>query len=369
MSSSIRPPRQGLEKLAPYDAKVVDASVVLASNENPFNLPSELVARLSSNIDQFQFNRYPEPTCPRLRALIAEANGVDPENVLIGNGGDELLFLMMLAWGGPGRKLLDMPPTFTMYGIDARATGTDVVSIPRTETFDVDEQAVLDRVSEGDIDIVIVANPNNPTGNLTEQGFLADLLASTDALVCVDEAYFEFSRNTMRPYLERHKNLVILRTFSKAFSLAALRVGYVLAHPEVVRDLMRIRQPYSVNAFSQWAAQVVYRDRMIFESTISDIIRGRDLLYSSLSLMHDVEVFPSEANYVMFRVPNACLVWRDLLHQHSVLIRDLSSSPELFNCLRVTVGTEAENTAFLEALESVLQHQRATRHLGNSIKD
>lgn len=361
MRKQIRPPREGLERLVPYDAKEVQAEVVLASNENPRNMPAELMARLAERMKNFNFNRYPDPTAPRLRALIAEANGVDPDNVLVGNGGDELLFLMLLAWGGPGRTLLDMPPTFAMYGIDAEVTGTKVISIPRTDTFDVDQEAVLSRVAEGDVDIIIIANPNNPTGNLTDQSFLGDLLEATDALVCVDEAYFEFSRSTMRPYLDRHKNLVILRTFSKAFSLAALRVGYVLAHPDVIKHLMRVRQPYSVNAFSQWAAQIVYRERMVFEATIYELIEQRQHVYSSLSMMHDVEVFPSEANYIMFRVPNASAVWRDLLHQHSVLIRDLSRNDGLYDCLRVTIGTAQENERFLTALDSVMQHQRATR--------
>jgi len=368
LMNSYRPPRPELDDLVPYDAKDVRAEVMLASNENPANLPGEIVAKLQERLPEFRFNRYPDPTAPKLRKLIASANGLEPENVLIGNGGDELIFNLLLAWGGPGRKLLDMPPTFSMYGIDAASTGTEVVSIPRSADFSVNTEAVLARVAEGDIDIVIVANPNNPTGGLADESFLIDLLGASDAIVMVDEAYFEFSRHTMRPHMLRHPNLVILRTFSKAFSLAALRVGYLLGQPDVVRELMKVRQPYSVDSFSQWVAASVFRERMVFEQQISDIMRGRDRISHGLALIHGVEVFPSEANFVLFRVEHASALWRDLLHNHSVLVRDFSRTAGLEDCLRVTVGTAEENERFLKAVDEVLTSRRASAHFGEQAR-
>ncbi len=355
----IRATRPELDDLTPYDAKEVKADVILASNENPLNLPGEILSKLKSRIGEFPFNRYPDPTANGLRKLIAEANGLDPENVLVGNGGDELIFNLLLAWGGPGRKLLDMPPTFSMYGIDAQATGTEVVRIPRKADFSIDEEAVLARAAHDDIDIVIVANPNNPTGGLSNESFLIELLKTTNAIVMVDEAYFEFSRHTMRPHMTRYPNLILLRTFSKAFSLAAMRVGYLLAHPDVVCEFMKVRQPYSVDAFSQMVASTVYRERMVFEAGIRDIIRGRDVLLHGLSMLDGVDVFPSEANFVLFRVEHAAALWRDLLHNHSVLIRDFSRAPGLTDCLRVTVGTDKENERFLEAMADCLGHRKA----------
>jgi histidinol-phosphate aminotransferase len=347
----------------PYDAKEVKAEVVLASNENASNLPAEILSKLSKRLPDFKFNRYPDPTARELRGLIAEANGLDVENVLVGNGGDELIFDLLLAWGGPGRKLLDMPPTFSMYNIDAQVTGTEIVSMPRREDFSVDQESVFARVAEGDIDVVIVANPNNPTGGLTDETFLIELLGATDAVVMVDEAYFEFSRHTMRPHMTRHPNLVLLRTFSKAFSLAGLRVGYLLGQPEVVSELMKVRQPYSVDAFSQWVAGTVFRERMVFEQGIRDVVRGRDHVAHGLSMLDGVTVFPSEANFVLFRVEHAAGLWRDLLHNHSVLVRDFSRSAGLEDCLRVTIGTEEENRRFLDAMADCLSHRKANETL------
>ncbi len=177
--------------------------------------------------------------------MIAEANGLDRDCVLVGNGGDELLFDMALAWGGPGRKFLNMPPTFSVYQNNAELTNTEVVDIPRRADYTIDEEAVLSRVARGDIDYVIVTSPNNPTGDLADERFILRLLDATDALVLVDEAYFEFSRATVRPLLSTHENLAILRTFSKAFSLAGVRVGYILGDAEVVREFVKVRQPYS----------------------------------------------------------------------------------------------------------------------------
>lgn len=347
----LRPPRTELADLEPYEAKEPRVETNLSANENPLNLPHEVIATIASRLPEFAFNRYPDPMSGSLRAAIAEANGLEPVNVLVGNGGDELIFDLMLAWGGPGRTLLNFPPTFAMYGLDARVTGTTVVEVPRrAKDFSIDEKAVFARLGQGDIDIVMLSHPNNPTGNLHPETFLIELLDSTDALVLVDEAYFEFSRHTMRPHMARHKNLVILRTFSKAFSLAGLRVGYLLAHEDVVTELAKVRQPYSVDRFSQWVAGMVFRERVVFEGQIQEMLRQRDVVEHGLGQIPGVKVFGSEANFVLFRVDRAAAVWRDLLHSYGVLVRDLSREPGLEDCLRVSIGSPEDNKRFLDAM-------------------
>lgn len=363
----LRPARAELADLLPYDAKEPVVETNLSANENPLNLPHEVVATIMARMPEFAFNRYPDPMAGSLRTSIAEANGLDAANVLVGNGGDELIFNLMLAWGGPGRKLLNLPPTFAMYGLDARMTGTEIVEVPRrAKDFAVDEKAVFARLAEGDIDIVMVAHPNNPTGNLSPETFLIELLKATDALVLVDEAYFEFSRHTMRPHMARHPNLVILRTFSKAFSLAGLRVGYVLAHEDVVCELTKVRQPYSVDRFSQWVAGMVFRERVVFESQIQELLRQRDVVEHGLGQLPGVKVFRSEANFVLFRVDRAAAVWRDLLHSHGVLIRDLSREPGLEDCLRVSIGSMHDNRRFLEAMTELMEVRRESDMFGTT---
>ena len=363
----LRESRPELVSLVPYDAREVRAEVILASNENAFNLPSEILDKISNRISNVPFNRYPDPTAGELKKLIAEANGLEPTNVIIGNGGDALILDLLVAWGGPGRTLLDLPPTFSMYAIDAQLTGTDLVQIPRRSDFSVDGDAVLERLGRGDIDVVMISNPNNPTGALVPETLLIDILNATDALILVDEAYFEFSRHTMRPHLERHPNLVLLRTFSKAFSLAGLRVGYCLAQEDVITELMKVRQPYSVNTFSQMVAALVFRERVVFEQGVRDVMRGRDQIMHGLEMLNGVEVFPSEANFVLFRVAYASAMWRDLLHRHSVLVRDLTRTPGLEDCLRVTVGSEEEIRRFLDGVAEVLSARRTADIIGSSV--
>jgi histidinol-phosphate aminotransferase len=355
----VRPPRPELADLRPYTDAEIPAEVVLSANENPLGLPPEVVDRISRMLKAgCPLNRYPDPMASELRELIAEANGLDPANVLIGNGGDELVFDLLLAWGGPGRVLLDCPPTFVMYGIDARITGTERAVVQRTGDFDLDADAVMARLREG-VDLVFIANPNNPTGNVTSETVLIDILQTTDGLVLVDEAYFEFSRHTMRPHMDRHPNLVILRTFSKAFCLAGMRVGYLLGHEDVVRELTKVRQPYSVDRFSQQVAASVYRERAAFESGIREIVRQRGIVFDGLKSIPGVTPFPSEANFILFRTPHAHEVWQELLDRYSVLVRDFSGNPRIGDCLRVTVGTEAENARFLEALSEIRARRAA----------
>lgn len=342
--------------LVPYNPKYLPAQAMMSANENPADVPEEVRHDITRAMKSLLLNRYPDPLANELRQAIADANGLDRECVLMGNGGDELLFDIALAWGGHNRTFLNLPPTFSVYENNARITGTNIVNIARKEDFSIDEEAVLARVAEGDIDYIIIASPNNPTGLLADEAFLLKLLSSTDALVMVDEAYFEFSRTTMRPYLAQHKNLVLLRTFSKAFSLAGVRMGYILANHEIITQFIKVRQPYSVDAVSQTIALEVYKHRERFEPGIKRIIEQRGVMLRELAGIEGVQVFPSDSNYILFRVKgvDASDVWRQLYAQ-GILIRDFSDGPLTENCLRVSVESSEDNARFLEALRQIME--------------
>lgn len=351
--NSVRQSAPQLQGLVPYDPKYLPARAYLSANENPRDVETEIRQKIISAIRKVPLNRYPDPLANDLRDMIAEANGLDRDQVLLGNGGDELLFNIALAWGGPGRKFLNLPPTFSVYAANARLTGTEVVDVPRLADYSIDEEAVFARLGQGDIDYVIVASPNNPTGKLANEEFLVKLLNATDALVLVDEAYFEFSRTTMRPYLAMHKNLLILRTFSKAFSLAGVRMGYILGNAEVIREFLKVRQPYSVDAVSQAIAREVFSERQKFERGIMAIISERDRLLEELAKVPGVTVYPSDSNYILFKLEGADKVW-GALYARGILVRDFSHAPMLEDCLRVSIGTEEENNEFLAALREIV---------------
>lgn len=362
-----------LAGLAPYDPKYVPADAVMSANENPLDVGEDVRRDIERAIRKVSLNRYPDPLANELRDMIAEANGLERDWVLVGNGGDELLFDTALAWGGPGRTFLNLPPTFSVYAANARLTNTAVVDVPRggAPDFAIDEEAVLAAVGGegvaggafgagavgGPVDFTIIASPNNPTGLRASQEFMQRLLSATDALVVADEAYFEFSRMTSRPLLEANRNLVLLRTFSKAFSLAGVRLGYILAHPDVIEEYLKVRQPYSVDAVSQAIGRVVYESRAKFEPGIRSIIEERDRVTEALKVIPGVRPYPSDSNWVLFSVEDAAEAWEHL-YGRGILVRDFSNAPLLEGTLRVTIGTPGQNDAFLSALRDFCLRKR-----------
>ena len=290
--------------------------------------------------------------------MIAEREGLVPGQVLVGNGGDELIFDTFLAWGGPGRTFLNFPPTFSVYCADAQMTGTRVVDVARSDSFDVAIDAALEAISCEDPDLIVVTSPNNPTGNVIERGALERMLDATDALVLLDEAYIEFAERTSTELLAYHGNLAILRTFSKAYALAGVRLGYLLASEAVISEYLKVRQPYSVDRLSQAVGEETYRSSDIMERRVADIKHERARLFERLGTVPDIEVYPSEANYLLVRVPDAHRIWEGLYERHGVLVRDFSGSAGLEDCLRVTVGTQEEDNAFLDAFIDEIERSR-----------
>jgi histidinol-phosphate aminotransferase len=369
LMQSVTKSNDRLDGLVPYDPKYLPAKYYLSANENPHDLDTEIKTRALEAISGLDFNRYPDPLANDLRDIVADSLGLARSNVLFGNGGDELLFNTALAWGGPGRTFLNFPPTFSVYAANARLTGTDVVDIPRKreQGYAIDQKATLDYLRNGGkCDFTIVTSPNNPTGQLADDDFIEDLLNATDALVMVDEAYFEFSRHSVVSMLAKHRNLVILRTFSKAYSLAGVRLGYILAHPDVIDEYLKVRQPYSVDAVSQAIAKTAFESRDLILPVVDEIIAERGRVRDALSNMNGLYVYPSDSNWLLVEFQStfglneeskdlqpdsnkAQAAW-DFLYDKGILVRDFSKAAMLEGCLRITIGDPHENDALLDAL-------------------
>lgn len=344
-----------LDGLEPYDPKYLPADAILSANESPYDIDGQLREEISQALSKVAFNRYPDPLANELRDMIAQANGLNRGQVLVGNGGDELLFNVALAYGSQGRKMLNVPPTFSVYALNARLTNTEVVNVPRRDDLSLDEDAIINRVSRGDISYVVITSPNNPTGTAAPRAFVERLLDATDALVLLDEAYVEFAEASCVDLIASHKNLLILRTFSKAFSLAGIRLGYLLGNEDVINEFIKFRQPYSVDAVSQAIGKVVYSHRQEFDAKACELAQAAKDMVVRLGDMPGVErVFPTDANFVLFKVPQAGQVWQKLYDQ-GVIVRDFSRTLGTENCLRVTAGTAQENQMFFKALERALE--------------
>ena len=276
--------RTDLLDLEPYDPDMRPVEVMLSANENNYGLPASVRAELARRLADEPLNRYPEATSPRVRTLLARMWGVEPAGIVVGNGGDELIFNLLLAFGGPGRALVNCPPTFSAYELYARLTQTPVVDVPRRPDFSLDEPAVLAAAQCDEAAIVVLTSPNNPSGNLGRVNFVRALAQASDALIVVDEAYGEFCapEASCVPLVAEYPNVCVLRTLSKAYALAGARLGYVICGAQVADGLLAVRQPYSVSRLDQLAAEVVLEHRAEMQPAVEAIVAERSRLTAKL---------------------------------------------------------------------------------------
>lgn len=343
--------RDDFADLEPYDPGSSAQEVVLSANENPFGMPEGVRSEALEAVAGVAFERYPDPLADGLRDDIAAWHGVKRSQVVVGNGGDELIFDLLLAFGGPGRVLLDCPPTFGIYALYAKLTGTEVLSIARDPSDFTLDYAAVESAAEC-ADIVMITSPNNPTGNTVDPAWVASLAERARGIVVVDEAYVEFADEgaSCVELMRDHGNMVVLRTFSKAFALAGVRCGYLLASEGVVDGIGTVRQPYSVDAIGQAVARVVVANRVAYDGAIATIKAERARLERVLSAVGGVRVWPSQGNFVLVRMPRAHEAYARMRDEFSILTRDFSRNPLLKDCLRITVGTPQENDRAIAAL-------------------
>jgi histidinol-phosphate aminotransferase len=354
MTSGGAVPRPGLRDVEAYASPQLEVAARLNTNECPYPLPAGFAADLARSVADVPLNRYPDGSARRLREELADRAGHAPEGTWVANGSNEILTELLLAYGGPDRTAMTFEPTYLLHSRLAWITHTRHVSSPLSAPWSIGETEIA-TARDARPDVVFICSPNNPTGNAQAVDVvdrLADSLSGS--LVIVDEAYIEFGGKTAQDLLATRENVVIVRTFSKAFALAGARIGYCLAAPDVVEDLERVRLPYHLSSLTQAAGLVALRHAASAAALIDAVRRERDRILAALGAMPGVEAFPSDANFVLFRPPPdrpAKAVWRALL-ERGVLVRDLTSVvPE---GLRVTAGTSAEVDLFLNALRDVL---------------
>jgi len=350
-SAVIKPEVRGLTA---YTLKHFDAEVKLDQNENPYELPADLKREVVDRVLRRPWGRYPEFIPTAVIQTLSKFTGWPEEGILVGNGSNELIQASLSVTLGPGRRLAVPQPTFTLYRLIATTLQADVNTILLDEenlTFKVDKLIEASRTA----DVVVVCSPNNPTGGLLPRESLPELLKNAKGIVLLDEAYHEFSRQTALDLLPHHRNLVVLRTFSKAMSMAGLRFGYMMAHPEIAREVYKAKLPYNVNIFTLAAAEIVIEKRATLDRAIDALIRERDRVFRELQNRRAVRAFPSTANFILLKTARPARDLFDRLYSHGVLVRDVSSYPLLERCLRVSIGTPEENDKFLAALDRALE--------------
>ena len=330
--------------------------VKLDAMENPYVLPQELRDDIARLVADATINRYPDSGAHGLKQQIREVTGLPQGmDVLLGNGSDEIIQLLAMATAKPGAVLLSVEPSFVMYRMIAAFAGMQYVGVPLTEDFELDLAATLAAIRQHQPALVFLSYPNNPTGNLFDAAAVAQIIEAAPGLVVADEAYYAFASDSFIPQLARHPSLLVMRTFSK-LGMAGLRLGFLAGSVAWLEQLEKLRLPYNVGVLTQLVAKKLLQHHEVLLQQAAQIRESRAWLYDRLVGTVDVRAYPSEANFILFRVTHADKVFEGL-KQHGILVKNLHGGhPALDNCLRVTVGTPEENEQFVTALQESI-HQ------------
>ncbi|MGF1643569.1 MAG: histidinol-phosphate transaminase [Thiotrichales bacterium] len=354
--------RPEIRSLSAYHVPPSSGFVKLDAMENPYAWPSELVADWLESLRSVALNRYPDPAAGELVAALRETMGVPRgQAIVLGNGSDELIQMLILLIGGPGRVVLAPEPTFVMYRMIAQFSGLRFVGVPLREVdFALDSAAMLEAIELHQPALVYLAYPNNPTGNHWARDEIEAILRAAPGLVVLDEAYSPFASDSFMGELGRHPNLMVMRTLSK-WGLAGLRLGYLCGPVAWTEQIEKLRLPYNINVLTQVSARFALRHAEVFAEQARQIRAERARVAKALEDSAAFTVYPSDANFILFRAApgNAARIF-EALKRARILIKNLShTGGALSDCLRVTVGTPDENTAFLSAIRSILADHSA----------
>jgi histidinol-phosphate aminotransferase len=347
--------RDDLRSLVGYHSPQVDVRVRLNTNEAPTPPPTAWRDAFAAELSRVEWHRYPDRSAAALRAAIAELHHVQADQVFAANGSNEVLQTVLLAYAGAGRRVVTFEPTYQMHGHIARLTGSTVVEGERGPDFRLDVDSAVELIAATQPSVTFLCSPNNPTGLVEPASNVQTVLAAQPGLLVVDEAYGQFADWSALTMLDESIPLVVTRTFSKTWSMAASRLGYLVGPSSVVAELDKVALPYHLDAAKQIAGRLALQFTEEMDVRVHEIVAERERLSATLSTLA-IDVFPSGANFILFRPQSKSgrHVWQELLDR-SILIRDCSGWPRLTDCLRVTIGTRAENDEFLAAITEILQ--------------
>jgi histidinol-phosphate aminotransferase len=354
MSDYLQQIKPQARSLRAYSLSPHRASIKINQNENPFDAPAAIMEETLRRFANRSWSRYPDFVPASLNHLLAQFARWQSEGVIAGNGSNELIQALLMVTVGVGKRVLISEPTFALYRQVTTVLGGEVVSVALSNRLQFDIEQLLKSIEETRPEVVILCSPNNPTGCVIGDDDLRRILRAVPGLVVVDEAYHEFAEHSVVPLLSEFQNLVVLRTFSKAMGLAALRVGYLLAAPELVTEIRKAVLPYNLNAFSQIAAEVaieMYENEL--RPLVRTIISERERVFLALTGLKDLAPVASCANFMIVRTEIGPRKVFDELLKRDILVRDVSSYPMLSEYFRFNIGTPKENNALIEALREI----------------
>ena len=347
--------RKDLGEMPSYDGVERDYRIKVNANESTMNLPPLVEERVLNRLGYVAFNRYPNEEYDMLVEQIARNFLVAKNQVLLGGGSSEIIEKVFYAFGGAGKKVVYPQPSFSMYKIYAKAAESEGVPFDLDKNFDLDVDAFIKKVRAVNADLAVVCNPNNPTGNALTVAQIEEIAKNIDCAFLLDEAYVEFYGHSAFGLIKKYPNLIVARTFSKAYGLAAARVGYMLAQEDVTRMINKAFMPYHMNVLSLAAADIVYQMRDEFVPRIQMTIAERQRIFEQLKKLRGVEVFPSQTNFILIRLERSAAL-NEYLESLDIGIRFFSpNAAGLKNCLRISIGTRIENDEVFAAIKNFVE--------------
>lgn len=344
-----------VRRAAAYTLEPYTAEVKINQNENPFDVPESVKRRAIERALSRSWSRYPDFAPTELLQALATHTGWRADGILAGNGSNELIEATLRVTVGAGTRVVIPEPTFSLYALLTSILDGAPVRVDLRPDYTFDVGALLEAEARHEAAVTIVCSPNNPTGSAVSAEEIGQLCDAVRGLVVLDEAYGEFAGWSAVGLLAAHPNLIVLKTFSKAMAMGGLRVGYLLAAPEIVKEIDKARLPYNLNFFSQAAALAALEDDGLLRDTVARLVAERERVFAQLVALPGVHPYPSQANFILFSLDGASPRGIfDALRERGVLVRDVSSGKRLTGCLRVSIGTERENERFLVALQEAL---------------
>lgn len=342
---------KNVKSISAYSLPRIECSVKLDGNESPYDLESEEKIILSEWLTELPLNRYPDPEALGVRTSLSRTVDFPVDGILLGNGSDEIIQMVIEVLGGKSGCVLVPSPTFSMYGITSLILGKRIAEVALDKNFDIDIKPTLEMIHSEDPDIVFLATPNNPTGNSFSEEKVLEILDTSKGAVVVDEAYCDFSKKSYIDHIGEHENLLVLRTMSK-IGFAGVRLGMLFACPQIVSEVNKARLPYNINSLSQRVMSFALENPGIVDRKIDLILSERERLRTELESIDAIHVYPTDANFFLVRVPDADFLFTELV-KNDILVRRFKEKGRLANCLRVTVGTREENDRLTEALVGI----------------
>lgn len=344
-----------VKKLKAYGVESSRPKIKLDANENPYDLPEYIIDKIKDSISLNTLNRYPDARasdlCNKLASYVG--NDVDGDMIIVGDGSDELINIIISSCLSKGNSIVLPTPGFSMYNIYSSVNEADIIEFKRNENLDIDIDELIEFINIKKPGLVIVCNPNNPTGTLTPRDSIIKLVENCECMVVVDEAYYEFSDVTVIDLIDKYSNLIVLRTLSKAWGLAGLRLGYLITNKGLINELLKVKSPFNVNSITQEISCMLldYQDYM--DERKKAILEQRDYLVESLRDINNIRIYDTNANFVLIKVPDSSKVASEL-RKNEIAVRNFNNYQGLDNCIRITVGSREENEVLLNQLKKIM---------------